>query len=62
MKRRQTRPCKYPRYKNHKAHIKAVLRENGVPDIEYYVDGETTIEAVRSNSAIRESGMASDFH
>lgn len=48
--------------KNHKAHIKAVLRENGVPDIEYYVDGETaTIEAVRANSAIRESGMASDF-
>jgi len=48
--------------RNHKAHIKAVLKKNGVPDIEYYVDGEiTTTEAVRSNSSIRESGMASDF-
>ncbi|MCC6721836.1 MAG: AAA family ATPase [Bacteroidia bacterium] len=48
--------------KNHKAHIKAVLRGNGVPDTEYYVDGETsTIEDVCSNSAVRESGKASDF-
>lgn len=48
--------------RNHKAHIKVVLRESGVPDAEYYIDGETaTVEAVRSNSDIRESGMASDF-
>lgn len=48
--------------KNHKAHIKIVLKENGIPDTEYFIDGETaTIESVRSNSAIRESGMASDF-
>lgn len=48
--------------RNHKAHIKAILRDNGVPDVEYYIDGKTaTIDSVRSNSAIRESGMASDF-
>ncbi|HPN68009.1 MAG TPA: AAA family ATPase [Saprospiraceae bacterium] len=48
--------------KNHKAHIKAVLRETGIPDVEFYLDGETaTIEAIRANSAVRESGMASDF-
>lgn len=48
--------------KNHKAHIKIVLKESGIPDTEYFIDGETaTIESVRSNSAIRESGMASDF-
>jgi len=48
--------------KNHKAHIRVVLKENGLPDAEYYVDGEiATIESVRANSDIRESGMASDF-
>src|SRR5690554_3632381 len=42
--------------KNHKAHIKIVLKESGIPDTEYFIDGETaTIESVRSNSAIRES-------
>lgn len=48
--------------KKHNAHIKAVLKETGQPDVSYYLDGETaTIESVRANSAIRESGMASDF-
>jgi uncharacterized protein (DUF1499 family) len=44
--------------KNQKAYIKAVLKEDGLPDVEFYVDGETaTIEAVRANSSIRESGI-----
>lgn len=48
--------------RNHKAYIKVVLKENSLPDAEYYIDGEdSTIETARANSAIRESGMASDF-
>jgi len=48
--------------KKHNAHIKAVLKETGQPDVSYYLDGEiATVESVRVNSAIRESGMASDF-
>jgi energy-coupling factor transporter ATP-binding protein EcfA2 len=47
---------------NHKSHVKAVLKEAGQPDVNYYLDGEkSVIESVRSDSAIRESGMASDF-
>lgn len=48
--------------KNHKAHIKVVLKNAGQPDVSYYLDGEMlTIETVRADSDIRESGMASDF-
>ncbi|MCZ2130438.1 MAG: AAA family ATPase [Bacteroidia bacterium] len=48
--------------KRHNAYIKVVLKENGIPDVSYYIDGENaTIESARANSAIRESGMASDF-
>jgi energy-coupling factor transporter ATP-binding protein EcfA2 len=48
--------------KNHNSHIKVVLKNLGQPDVSYYLDGETpTIETVRADSDIRESGMASDF-
>src|SRR5690606_20794514 len=47
---------------NHNSHIKVVLKNAGQPDVSYYLDGETpTIETVRADSDIRESGMASDF-
>lgn len=48
--------------KAHNAFIKAVLKEDGLPDVEYLINGQTaTIEAARGNTDIRESGMASDF-
>lgn len=48
--------------KDHKASIKAVLKATGLPDVEYMISGEdVVIDAARANSAIRESGMASDF-
>lgn len=48
--------------RRHNSHIKVVLKENELPDVSYYIDGEnTTIESARANSAIRESSMASDF-
>lgn len=47
---------------NHNTYIKAILKEDGQPNKEYLISGnEADINAARSNSAIRESGMASDF-
>lgn len=48
-----------PRHNN--AHIKAVLID-GVATKDYLVSGDLpTIQAIRANSAVRESSMASDF-
>lgn len=47
--------------KKHNAYIKAVLNGGAAPK-EYIVSGDiTTIQAIRANSAARESGMSSDF-
>jgi energy-coupling factor transporter ATP-binding protein EcfA2 len=47
---------------NQPAYIKMILKDNAGNPIEYYVDGEVNnIVAIMRNSAIRESGMASDF-
>jgi energy-coupling factor transporter ATP-binding protein EcfA2 len=46
---------------NHQAHIKAVLT-NGATTKDFLVSGDIpTIQAIRANSDVRESGMASDF-
>lgn len=47
---------------NQPAFIKMILKDNAGNPIEYYVDGNVNnIVANMGNSAIRESGMASDF-
>lgn len=47
---------------NQPAYIKMILKDNAGNPIEYYVDGNVyNIVANMHNSAIRESGMASDF-
>src|SRR5204863_7117508 len=47
--------------KKNNAHIKAVLSGDTAPK-EYVVSGDAaTIQAIRANSAARESGMSSDF-
>lgn len=48
--------------KSDNSYIKAILKDSSGGLKEYLVNGEkTSVDAIRANSAIRESGMASDF-